>query len=281
MPHKHDKAHNPKLKIQRIPNQVGKGSDDPKKILGYDMFQTLYSNIFCLAPKNSGKTTTIYNILKKCANKNSFVVFFVSTIYNDSSYEAILKDLDNRGIKYELHTSLFEMDGTNILQNYVEELEAEAKRKREEPEEQPPPPPPRTMCNFGYKPPEPQEPTKPKKPKKLAPEIFFVFDDLGHELRNKWVEAFLKRNRHFNAKSIMSSQYYRDITPGAWANLDYALLFGGLDLDKLKAVREEMGINDTLEDFASKYVEATEKPYSFLYYDSKRHKYRMNFDTPL
>ena len=38
---------------------------------------------------------------------------------------------------------------------------------------------------------------KPPKEKKMSPEIIFVFDDQGSEMRSPIIDTLLKTNRHF------------------------------------------------------------------------------------
>ena len=42
--------------------------------LGYDIFPTLYSNIYIRSKRKSGQTTLIYNILKHCTSKRTNIV---------------------------------------------------------------------------------------------------------------------------------------------------------------------------------------------------------------
>ncbi len=70
-----------KIKVLPISHHTPK----PEKILRYDLFEEIYSNIFLCTKKNSGKTCAIFTILKNCINKNSTVYIFVSTVNNDSN----------------------------------------------------------------------------------------------------------------------------------------------------------------------------------------------------
>ncbi len=44
---------------------------------------------------------------------------------------------------------------------------------------------------------------KPRKDKKIAPELFFVFDDLSCDLRDKEISTLIKKHRHFKTKIML------------------------------------------------------------------------------
>ena len=73
------------------------------QILGYEYFPVLYSNIYICAKRKSGKTTLIYNILKNCTSKKTNVVFFVSTIHRDDTYQKILEMLKKKKCNVMAH----------------------------------------------------------------------------------------------------------------------------------------------------------------------------------
>ena len=75
------------VKIKPIP-QYG-GQQDKRPVLGADFFEKLKCNIYICARKESGKTTTIFNILENCANEDTTVIAFVGTLYADPSWESI------------------------------------------------------------------------------------------------------------------------------------------------------------------------------------------------
>jgi len=98
--------------------------------LGADLFPELYSNIFLCAKKKSGKTTVIYNIIKKCANKNTKVVAFVSTIDKDKSRLTIREFCERKEIQFMGHSSTYDSEGNNILQAMINQLAMKAEEER-------------------------------------------------------------------------------------------------------------------------------------------------------
>ena len=83
------------LSIQKINKEIVTPIDVPKvdksKIKGFELFDELYANIFLLAKKKSGKTSTIFKILQKCSNKKTNIIIFSSTVHKDPNWLAIVK----------------------------------------------------------------------------------------------------------------------------------------------------------------------------------------------
>ncbi len=61
-------------------------SVEPDKIKGYDLIPDLYCAIFICAKKKSGKTNTIFKILKECTGKNTHLYVVSSTVFNDHNW---------------------------------------------------------------------------------------------------------------------------------------------------------------------------------------------------
>jgi hypothetical protein len=168
------------IKIKKISNHVVTpiklNKVEPEKIKGYDLMPKLYCTIFICAKKESGKTNTIFKILKECSTKKSELNFISSTIFNDDNWINICEYFEDKGNVVNKYTSLDEAN----LHSVTHELENAAKKKIEE-----------TKKAKGIKPKlilfedEEDNVKKPRKEKKIAPEIIFVFDDLSSELRDK------------------------------------------------------------------------------------------------
>ena len=289
-------------RVTPIPKVGGKNY----KALGNELFEELYSNIFLCARKKSGKTTVIYNILKKCANKKTTVVFFVPTLYKDASYQQIIKMLDRKGIQHIDNTHFLE-GKLNLLNEFINELNMDdvdddvkntsnvkgsGSSVVEIPKEE---------CKIIWGGERTraqiaadekkeaarvrrQKKTKKKKSKRkkfLAPEYILVFDDLGQDLRNKSISTLLKKNRHYKMKVIMSSQWLNDLHPQSIRQLDYMLAFKGFTLDKLAAMHKQLDISTDFNEFYRYYRYATSKPYGFLTVDAVQDKFRSAFNERL
>jgi len=115
-----------KVEMEVIPSP----SYDHTNILGYDLIPLLYSNVFIVGRKNSGKTTVVFNILKNCTDKDTKVIIFANTINSDSNWIFIKDWLSKHKYTAECYTSI--MDGkTNLLEQMVAEFQ-EVDRKDQE-----------------------------------------------------------------------------------------------------------------------------------------------------
>lgn len=247
----------------------------PDRIKGYDMFSEVYSNIFLCAKKKSGKTNTLFSILKECAGPylvdeagvhRSKLWVFCSTVEKDDNWKAILKWADKRGLEYELFDDVRDIDKIAIALSKPKELEQEE----------------------GYDVLEAYREHKKEKKKKtyvqlekIAPENIFIFDDMSTMLRNDSISTFLKKNRHFKSKMIISSQYPNDLNVPGRMQLNYWLLFKGHAEDKLKEIWRGMDLSIPYESFKALYEYATNQPFSFLYVDVNGPEFRKGFNTVL
>ena len=117
-----------------------------------------------------------------------------------------------------------------------------------------------------------------KESKYLTPEYIVIFDDISHELKDPNLIAFLKKNRHFKCDVILSTQWIHDLKPECLKNIDYLLIFRGMDIDKLEKIRRDADLTLDLDVFQKVYENATKDPYCFLYVDRLTESYRKCFD---
>ena len=251
------------IKVESIPSD---------RIQGYEMFPELYSNIFLMAKKHSGKTNVVYNIIKACANKRTKVIVFCNTHNNDANWKFVKGFLDFRKIESAFYDSI--IDGkVNVLNEVIEEMKNEDEGtenpealKRSEEQKQ-------VDRILGRNKKEKRE----KEPKKKAPRFILVFDDLpSTELRNKSVDTLLKQNRHFKSKVIISSQWV-DLNPGARRQIQYYLLFKGINEEKLDELYKNMDLDISYEKLLELYKDATSEKYNFFYISTDG-EYRHNFN---
>lgn len=265
--------------------------EDNRPILGESLFSEIFANIALIAKKKSGKTTALNHILKRCAGKDTTVIFFCSTIYKDKNYVGIRKMLEKKGIDYEVHTSLKE-DGEDQLDLLISELTEEAKQREEE------------QKNAGQKDDEPkytnndilnelskeggfhhylnkmdeQEEKKPRKSKYRMPEYIIVLDDLSNQLKSTSLETLLKKNRHFFSKVIMSTQYIHDLAPESLKQLDYWLIYRGQPKDKLQKIYKDADLSIDFDLFEALYKDSTNDKFGFLYIDTNNMEFRKGFN---
>lgn len=267
-------------KINNVTVQPIQHKHNNLPVKGSELFSEPYCNVFLCAKKKSGKSTVIYNIVKKCIGKESRVHIFASTAFSDPTYKSITDYLEKHEIDYEIFTSIIE-GGQNQVSQIIEELNQEAEERlafvleedvtdeATEPE----------IVDFG------NVVRKKKRPKRkqkyLYPEHVFIFDDLGATLRDKSIDSLLKVNRHYKSKVIISSQYLNDLSPQARLQLDYVLLFKGLPMDKLAQVYKDVDLSIDFNTFIQYYNVATKQNFSFLYISVRDETFRINFSTEL
>lgn len=263
------------ITVHKINDEVVKPIRKPaykkKNVIGKELFEEPYANIFICSKKKSGKTTLISKILKSCANKTTHVIIFCSTVHKDANYKTILDDLEKKGIQTTAYTSIVD-HGVDQLQQIIDPL-----TEKDPIDNQPKQKKIKFISFDGDGADDDDDDDKPKKSKTVAPEYIFVFDDLNNEINNKNLAYLISRNRHFLCKVIISSQYYNALSKSARANIDYILLFKNLPDEKLKLIAEEADLTIDWDMFHKLYKDATSTPYSFFYVDVQGN-YRKSFN---
>ena len=261
-----------------------------KRIAGYDLFAEPYCNVALIAKKKSGKTSVLYNCLKKCAGPNTNVYLFSSTINRDDTYKEICDMLEKRHCIVHKYTHFKDIDG-NVLDEIIEGLKnVDSDNEDDDPE---------TTLNtpidcgcqggstvklgFGDLEPvkQPIKEVKPKKERKIYCENIFAFDDLGSDMRHKSIDILLKTNRHFKSKVFLLGHTLTDLNPASRKQLDYALIFKSFSEDKLKSLYGDLDLSIEFDNFMEAYKYATEIPYNFLYISTKTDEIRKNFNEKI
>lgn len=125
------------------------------------------------------------------------------------------------------------------------------------------------------------EERKEKKPKTKAPDWLIVIDDLSDQVKDASLTTLIKKHRHYKTQLIISNQTLNDVSRSARANLDYWIIFAGLDSLKLKEIYDRTTLQIDFEQFENLYFEATSIPYSFFYFCSYNNDFRQNFNIKL
>lgn len=258
------------VKVEPIPQKGG-----AKKIpRGAELFPTPYANIFPLAKKNTGKTTTLFEILKRRVMAKTHVLVFCSTIHKDKSWKAIKKWCQERSIAFTGHTDLYNDKKQNRLEELLKDLEEESDSDEEDEKTQHV-----SVDEHGVE--TPVKVTKRKKPTYAPLDYFIVFDDMGKSLRDPAIGTLLKKNRHLHSEVIISSQYVTDLQPESRKQIEYWLLFPNLSDENLKMVHDSSGISLDLDAFRALYRAQTTGPHDFLYLEVSSGLFRKNFNTAL
>jgi len=268
------------VKIKKINNIVVRPpptrEEDKRPVRGSNYFEDAYCNIFINARKRSGKTVTVYNIMKQCISKDTTVIIFCSTVYKDANYRAMQDYLDKKGINYLVYTSIKDGD-IDHLKDLYETLKMKAEEDFMAEDEEPK----KKEINFCDSDGDDDCVVKRRKSKFKPLDYFIIFDDLSNELKNPNLTLLLKNHRHFLSKIIVSSQYYCDIAPESRNQFDYMLVFKNIIQDKLMVLHKEVDLNISYEMFEKIYSWSTKPEYSFLYIDTRRCKFRRNFNLEI
>ena len=285
---------NIKLEKIKAPIEVLKPHDPSDLPLGHQYINHAYPNILLLAKKNSGKTNIIYNILKKCANRNTEVVIFCPTWELDDTYSQILDYLDSKGIPHQQFKNIDNLK--DLMDSYDKNFDQATPSDDEELKETPPPGHtiekyasskleailqiPQQREQHATEAAQYEQPIKkPKKSKFTVPEHIFIFDDCKKMLRSPVLNSLIATNRHYKSKVIISTQYFTDIMPDTRTCLDIICIFPKIPLDKIKKLHEDIQLSTEYPIFEKLYLKATEQPHNFLYVDIRREQFKFNFDT--
>lgn len=258
----------------KIVKPIELDSNITKPLKSYDIFPINYYNLFILAKKASGKTVTLFNILKHSASKSTNIVVFSSTIHSDNSWVSILKYFKKKKINLITYQSLID-EGVNQLDELITFLLNQNNKEDSDEEECVK----ATSCLFDEVTEEKE--IKPKKDKICGPDYILVFDDLSTELQNIAIEKLTKINRHIKCQVIMSSQYMNNITKSTRLNLDFIILFKAIPEEKLKQIHLELDLSTDYCMFKRLYDFATSGSYNFLYVNIRNEEYRQNFNKKI
>ena len=269
---------------QKVKPIVIKGindNEDKRPIKGSKLFPELYANIFLCAKKKSGKTVVASKIIKECSTRDTTVIVFCSTLDKDPTHKVIKRYCKIQKIPYVGYTSMIE-DGVNILQELANKLEEDAVEDEEEVDENKERltrMEKRLMTLFNSDSEDEDGTTKKKKRNKFqAPEYIIFIDDLSNELKSPTLVSFLKKNRHYRTKVIVSSQYIHDLVPASLKQMDYCLTFKGMPDGKLQKIHNDFDLSIPLEKLISIYQYSTLNKFSFLKIDIREEKYFRNFN---
>jgi hypothetical protein len=262
-----------RFELKKINDEVVKPipfskASDVRPVKGSALFPEVYANVFFCAKKKSGKTVALIRSIHKCSGPRTKIMVFSSTFHRDENWTELKKWAHRKGIPIQGYTSLVDDDGTNLLSDLVKNLQEEDDSEEAEKV--------RNLLDDSE-----EEEEKERPLKYQAPDWIFVLDDLSDELRKPIIATFLKKNRHFRAKMLVSSQYMNDLYPSARKQLDYVILFGGHSQKKIDEIHRDVDIHISKEEFYEIYKFATAEKYSFLYVDVRGGTFRRNFNEEI
>jgi len=124
----------------------------------------------------------------------------------------------------------------------------------------------------------PKKPERPNKKGILYPEKIIIFDDLSEQIKDVFLSALLKKNRHFKSMVIVSSQFPNDLPPSSRSQFDYVFSWAGHNAKKQNVLRRMCDTNITEDEFSKLYYYATKEKYNFLLCDCRNNQFRKNFN---
>ena len=130
----------------------------------------------------------------------------------------------------------------------------------------------------GEETPEKEIITKPNKKGVLYPDKIIIFDDLSEQIKDPYISALLKKNRHFKSMVIVSTQFPNDLPPSSRSQFDYVFCWGGHNSKKQNVIRRMCDTNIDEDEFSKLYHYATKDKYNFLLCDCRNNQFRKNFN---
>jgi len=288
-----------------------KGSEKGEPVF----FPMSHPNIMNIGMKKSGKSNLIYHLLRNIVGKNTKIYIFCSTANRDRTYIQMIKELEGKGNEVSVYNSLYrtEMNGkrkkqVNQLKELIDIWDAEikpSKKKKKKTKEMDTSEDYEIANPYTYSSPDQlgeghlyhklfkqqvggekpametdKKPKRQRRSKKIYSDKIVIFDDLSEELRDPYIASFLKKNRHYLATCIISSQHI-DISPGSRSNIDILFAFKGISPGKVEILRRVADSSLDEKEFYNIYKEATNEPYSFLYANCRQNELYKRFDERL
>lgn len=274
------------VKIQKINNETVRPvrittGDEKLEIKGANICPELYANIFLVAKKRSGKTSVVAKLINSFVSTDTVIITFCSTLYKDKIWMKIMENCNSKGIKFIGYTSLKE-DNIDVLDMIINKLGVEAKeeydRATDSDTEDGNNPAHVAFDSSDSDSDSDSEAGHACYRKVRTPKYLFIFDDLSAELKSKSLVSLLKKNRHYQCKVIISSQYPYDMLPESRKQIDLWLIFKGQPELKMKVLHKDSDSALEFDKFFKLYKYSTKDPYSFFYIDTNNNQYRINFD---
>lgn len=107
-------------------------------------------------------------------------------------------------------------------------------------------------------------------------DVLIILDDmLGFLKRESYLTYLCTRYRHYKISILITTQSFRAIPNIIRTNADFVILFATQNKKEYKKIEEEYG--GLIPDFETRFKEATDKPYNFMYINLKKIKVYHNF----
>jgi hypothetical protein len=286
------------LEIKAVP--VPKGNKHPP--VPFDVLPQHEFTMGLIAPKGSGKTTAICNMLYFYKGYFHTILVFSPTILSDDKWDWVKKQKlvgENKPLKEWI--KYMENETKRKKDSVVENSNALSSEIREMVETEP---------FTGFIPEnhffddydddtfksimEEQKKMisllkKNGKPKHLANRILIIFDDLvGSTLfagtKGSYFKGVNTRHRHYSASFLMISQGYKEVPKTIRTNWTALIVFEIGNEKEVEVIYEEFSMGLKRDQWMESYRHATLPDYSFIYFNfqkPKKLRVMMNFTNVL
>lgn len=288
------------LKVKPVPVPPGFNHPEPPD----DRLMKHEFTLGLIAPKGSGKTTMIANLLEWYKGYFHDIFVFSPTVLSDEKWDWLKKQkllIENKPLKQWIKKEQQKRDGmlgdeiigkpsisseladrnTNekeIFDGFIPEENFYHQYSEE------------TLDNILARQKQVIDVLKKNdEPKYLADRILLIFDDLvGSALfsnaRDNLFKGFNTRHRHYSASVIMVSQGYKEIPKTIRTNWSALILFEIANDKEVECIYEENTMGMHKDEWMEMYKYAIKEPYSFLYMNAFKPKHlrcMKRFDTYL
>jgi hypothetical protein len=249
----------------------------PVKVKTHDqvvhpLLPTHPSLVAIVAPRKSGKTTLLINMLTRNDMFKGFfhqIHIFSPTIDLDPKWKIVSKHLP----KEMLHNHFDEAEFSTLLDT-IREKSKDSKRE-----------------GKGGKEDEREHEERDSRDSKKKQNILFVFDDSASEkglfsrnMTSPTIQAAFT-SRHYNVSMWIVSQAYKAISPGFRNNVHHWIIFNTPNENEAKKMAEELSGPLNAKQFLRLLFDITSKPFHFLYInfeaDNKFDYFRDGFSKPI
>lgn len=272
------------LTVRRIGHKGEEKEDEARPLLGEELIGEKYCSIFLCARTKSGKTTTLYHLLKNTVDRRTQVYIFCGSLQVDPAWRAIVDMLEKKKCKVIRFNGILEK-GRNVLKGVVDRLGAEDEKREQR----------RLAKEKGWKPPDiikvdnpdpgsddEDEATKASRSKWDVPERVFVIDDVSRkELRDKDVCTILKKVRHYHARVFIAGHNIVHMEPDAFEQLYLCCVFKGFSTGYIEKLYERLpSCSIDKKQLQLLYETVTKEPHSFLSIYQWSGEFRKGFNLP-
>lgn len=273
---------NKALKIREIPVPPDKHPQAPNPVLMKHEFTA-----GLIAPKGSGKTTMLCNLLDFYRGQFHSIIIFSPTVHNDEKWDWVKRQrllVENLPLKIWIRQQLEKRKQDQIVQplprsnafeglvnpidrnfdgiipedcfyeNYTDQDLVDILNEQDAVI--------KLLKKYG-------------KTKYLANRLLFIFDDLvGSTLfgnqRDNTFKMFNVRHRHYSASILMVSQGYKEIPKTIRTGWSALILFEIPNDKELEVIFEEFSMGMPKQQWLEAYMHCTDEDYGFIFFNFQR-----------